>query len=224
MLDDRLSKIASLVKKDAILLDIGCDHGFLTISLLNNNLINKAYAADVNEGPLKNVKNNVKKYQLESKIDCILSDGLEKFTKVKFDCVVIAGMGGSLIADILSKQINLIRDKQLILQPNINSEGLRKFLLDNNIFINQEYLIKDNDIFYYIIECSSGTNLEYSDFELKYGKNIEENEMFYEYLNDELKKYKKYLKKIPKDNYKHQEFLKKIEIIEVRLNEKRKTN
>ncbi|MDF9867175.1 tRNA (adenine22-N1)-methyltransferase [Bacilli bacterium PM5-3] len=215
-LTNRLGKVASLVNKGATLVDIGCDHGFLSIFLLENQIINKAYACDINQGPLNNVKENVKKHGLNDKIECILSDGLKELTNIEFDTVVIAGMGGSLIVDILEEAKKIIVNKQIIVQPNINSYGLRKWLIENNFKIDNEILVDDNNIIYEIIEANQGCNVKYNDFELSYGKiNLSnESSLLINKMNDDLNKYQRIIKQLPKDSDKYIEFNKKILEIE----------
>lgn len=168
-LKPRLKLIASLIDKEAIVLDVGCDHGYLLIYLILNDIIKKGYALDINQGPLDNVKTNIEKYQINN-IDCILSDGLDKIDNQIYDTIVIAGMGGSLIKEILNQDIEKIQNKTLILQPNINSYGLRKFLNENNFEIIEEYLVLENDIIYDVIKAKPGLNKKYTEFEYLYGK------------------------------------------------------
>lgn len=154
-LDNRLLQIAKLVQPNSIVVDIGCDHGFLSIYLVSNGITKFAYASDVNQFPLKSAQSNIKKYHLEKQIKTVLSDGLSEFEKIDFNTLVIAGMGGSLIVEILSNHLELVKDKHLILQPNVNDAGLRKFLVENNLKIINDYIVKENNIFYDIIEVDN---------------------------------------------------------------------
>ncbi len=211
-LNKRLLQIAKLVQPNSIVVDIGCDRGFLSIYLIKNKIASYAYASDVNEEPLTSAKNNIKEYQLEEKIEAVLSDGLTKFKDINFDTLVIAGMGGSLIIDILDKYLDLIRDKHLILQPNINDNGLRKYLINNNFKITNDYLVKDNDIIYDIIEVNNKKNVNVDDkdwtnldFLIGY-YNLERNDELCKLKVDKLiAKYQRLLNEIPQSNYKYQE-------------------
>ena len=220
-LSNRLLQVASLVKKDATLVDVGCDHGFLPLYLLENRQIKKAYALDINNGPLENVKANAKRYNFDDKIECLLSDGLAKVSDIDFDTVVIAGMGGTLIIEILKKGLVNLLNKELILQANINTKGLRKWLLANNFIISDEKMIRDNDIIYTIIKAQSGSESKYSDIELMYGRiNLEnKNHLLFEVIKSDLIKYNDIIKKLPKESEKYTEFKNKITLIEEYLNE-----
>ncbi|MEG0283579.1 MAG: class I SAM-dependent methyltransferase [Erysipelotrichales bacterium] len=217
----RLEKVASFVRKDATLVDIGCDHGFLTIDLVKQYLIKYAYASDVNQGPLDNVKANVLKEGLQDKIECVLSNGLEKFENIHFSDIVIAGMGGTLIIDILSDNIELLKDKRLILQPNINAKGLRNWLIENDFKIINDDLVKDNDIIYQIIVVEGNGNEEYSSLEYEFGKYnlINNNNLLKEYMNLKVSKNNEILSKMPEDNEKYEYFKKINEEMEEYLNE-----
>lgn len=221
MLSKRLETIAFLVNKDAILLDIGCDHGYLGVYLLKNNHVRYVYGGDVALGPLENVKNNIRRNLLNNKMEAVLSNGLETFIDVKFTDIVIAGMGGSLIVDIIKDYHYLLKDKNIILQPNINSYKVRKHLIENGFNIVQESIIKDNDIIYEII-CAQTANVDkYSYLELSYGKsNIEQrNILTIELMKEKLSKYNKILSNINEDNDKYQYFLNHITLIKEYLNE-----
>jgi len=222
-LDKRLNKIASLIKQDATLVDIGCDHGYLAIYLALNNRINYAYASDINQGPLDNVRKNVERYNVNDKISCILSNGLQEFKTITFDTIVIAGMGGSLIVEILENQFDLLEDKHLILQPNINSYGLRKWLIKNNFLIVNELLVEENDIIYEIIEVNTSLkSIAYSELELLFGAhNLMKNTVeLYSKMKNYLNKMEKIIENLPKNNEKYDAYVERINLIkEYLLNE-----
>ena len=100
-LTDRLLKIASLVDKDKRLADIGTDHGYIPVYLLNKNTIQYAILGDVNKGPLDNAKKEVMRNNLIDKVDLRLGSGIEVLKPNEVDEIIIAGMGGMLINDIL---------------------------------------------------------------------------------------------------------------------------
>ncbi|MDL2211508.1 class I SAM-dependent methyltransferase [Erysipelotrichaceae bacterium OttesenSCG-928-M19] len=222
-LTNRLHYLASLVNKDAILVDVGCDHGYLPLYLLKNNIIKKAYALDINQGPLDNVKANAIKYGLDKEITCLLSDGLDKVRNYDFNSIVIAGMGATLIIEILGKNLDLLGNKQLVLQANVNNYALRKWLIGNNFMITNELLVKDDEIIYQIIEAKQGESSNYNELELSYGRqNINENNfLLLEIMNDDLKKYQSIIKQIPNDSNKYHLFKNRIELIRGYLDETR---
>jgi tRNA (adenine22-N1)-methyltransferase len=169
LLSKRLRYVASLIGKNDIIQDVGSDHAFLPIYLLSNNLVKKAYASEVNEGPYLTSLNNVKKYNLEDKIIVLKKDGLEDLAS-DVNTLTICGMGGALIADILEKgKKNLLNVKRLILAPNVGENKVRKWLMDNNYKIKNEEIIKEEK-FYEIIEARKVVKkVSYSKEELMFG-------------------------------------------------------
>lgn len=222
-LNNRLSKIATFVTSGAILVDIGCDHGYLSIELVQSNKIKYAYASDINPGPLNNVQTNVLKYGLSEYISCVLSDGLERFDNISFSDLVIAGMGGTLISEILESKKELLVNKNLILQPNTNGYGLRKWLINNNFIIEKEELVEDNDIIYEVIVARTGKGKKYSELELLFGSvNLDNKKpILFKYMDEYLKKQTYIIKNIPSDNVNYQVFSKRINLVKEFLNENR---
>ena len=172
LLDKRLEKVASCVKKGAYIIDVGTDHAYVPIYLCKTNIIEHAVASDIREGPLKIASNNIEKFRLEDKIDTLLCAGLEKaYLYPKIDCAVIAGMGGDMIVSILKNNEELSKKIDLVLQPMTHYVQLRKYLYDNGYSILEEKLAKDEQRVYQII-CAKYTGIkeEYTDFELYLGK------------------------------------------------------
>ncbi|MGN0521734.1 MAG: class I SAM-dependent methyltransferase [Eubacterium sp.] len=155
-LSERLLAVASLVKKGAVIADVGTDHGFLPVYLIENGIVDEAVALDVNEGPLSSCKALVEKENLQNKIKVRLSDGLDNLCPDECDTVIIAGMGGELIADILSRH-KWIKNKHLILQPMTHSEITRRFLFDSGFEINDDIIVKDGRHYYSVMgACYTG--------------------------------------------------------------------
>lgn len=131
-LDSRLEKCAEMVRPGVKLADIGTDHGYLPIWLAKQNKIASAIAADINEGPLEKADWNVRRYHAEDKVCTRISDGLEKIFPQEADDIVMAGMGGELIATLISGAPWLRETgnmpKHLILQPMTSVEELRLYL------------------------------------------------------------------------------------------------
>lgn len=139
-----------------ILVDLGCDHGYLAINAINLCKVNKAYALDINELPLENAKKNIKNANLSDKIETVLSDGLDNF-ELEFDCLTICGMGGILMCDILKRGLNKLKNvKRIILEPNNNQNIVREFLNNNNFFIINEDLCYEKGHIYEIIVIEHG--------------------------------------------------------------------
>ena len=133
-IDSRLKDISDLIDQCDIIADIGTDLGYLPIYLIQKGICNKAIAADVAINPLNSAKENINHYQLNDKIITKLTNGLVNIEKVNF--VIIAGMGGNLIIDILSNQTNL--HDNYILQPNLHVDLVRKYLSENGYKIIDE--------------------------------------------------------------------------------------
>ena len=153
-LDKRLSMVASLVRPGHILCDIGTDHAYLPVYLIQNNIIPKAFAGDLREGPLENAKTTVSKYGLEDRITLVLSNGLTQFKDCYLTDFVIAGMGGNLISDILkdSPFVN-VKNNHFVFQPQSHAEDLREYLYNTGFEIIKEAAVKDGKHIYIAIEA-----------------------------------------------------------------------
>lgn len=165
ILKPRLELILELIKDTDTLLDVGCDHAYLSIEALKRGIAKRVIAADVNEGPLKKAAENVENSGLTDKISLRLGSGIEVICEKEADTVVIAGMGGVLISEILDKNPKLSKSvKRYILQPMNSKEDLRKYLADNGYSIVCESLSKEKDKIYSILtvipEKDEGLNKE----------------------------------------------------------------
>ncbi len=153
-LDSRLMALANLVRKNKSFADIGTDHAYLPVFLVENRIINRAIAADLRVGPLDNAKETVVSHNLTDKIELRLSDGLDNFKENEVDEIAVAGMGGLLIAEFINRTHWLKNESvHLILQPMTHVEELRKVLFDNNFIIDNEVVAKDGDKLYIILSC-----------------------------------------------------------------------
>lgn len=190
MLSKRLLKIASLIKKDDIVYDVGTDHGLLPCYLMQNNLCKKVYAIDNKEGPLAKCEENVAFYHLEGKVIPKLSNGIDDISD-DVNTVVIAGMGFYTLKEILDNKD--LSNKRFIVQINKNIYEFRKYLSDHKYKIINEEIIFD-DFYYIIIEFTSepGETLSFS--ELHFGPLLMKNKTN-EYID-----YLKYQRKLLNDN------------------------
>ena len=136
-MDDRLTACAELCC-GKVLCDVGTDHGYLPCYMIEKGLCTKAYACDIAPGPLSSAREHISRRGLEDKISPILSDGLENVEKNDITDVVIAGMGGELIADIISRCSWLKEGINLVLQPMTKSDTLRQWLYDNGFSVKKE--------------------------------------------------------------------------------------
>ncbi len=195
LLSKRLKKAYDLVLKGARIVDLGCDHGYLGITLVKNDIASYAYLVDVNKSPLEEAKKNVIKYEVSDKCECILSDGLKNVNGT-FDHILILGMGGLAIIDIL-KAYNLIVET-LILSPHKDVYELRKYLEEINYEITYETFIIDKNKHYFIIKAIPGESKS-NEIEFLFGKyNLtHENEEFYDYLKKKISYYENCLNNSP---------------------------
>ncbi|AXU82612.1 SAM-dependent methyltransferase [Clostridium sp. HMSC19D02] len=169
-LTDRLLKIASLVSDGKKIADIGTDHGYIPVYLLKEGKVPFAVLADVNKGPLDNAHKEVIQNNLLDKVDLRLGSGIEILDIGEVEEVIIAGMGGILISELLEAKKEVAHNvEKLILQPMQAQEELRYYLLNNGYEILEEVLVREDFRIYEIIVA-------------KYtGKNtIIEDEIYYE--------------------------------------------
>ena len=221
-LSKRLQTIADFVKKDAVVADIGTDHAHIPIYLIKNNIISKAYACDINKGPLEKAKENINYYGVKN-IELRLSNGLEKLKTDEADTVIIAGMGGELITDILEKGRRFFESKRkFILSPHTKIDEVRKFLLSNGFEITKEDMCIDEGKFYTVMEAKYTENKEmYSEAELLYGKYLIENKhpVLLRFLKKEETKYISILSNIGLNEERKTELRHRLDTIEETINE-----
>lgn len=156
-LSKRLKFIADKIDKCKSIADIGTDHGYLPIYAVKNNICEKAIASDINKSPVKKARLNVSCEKLSDKIDVRLGPGLTPILKGEVNGVVIAGMGGNLIRDILKAEKKKVEGYDfLILQPAQNPEVLREYLYTHHYQIIDEDVCFDDNIFYELIKVKVG--------------------------------------------------------------------
>lgn len=170
MLSNRLKKLASYVEASDQLADIGTDHGYVPIELLQKGIIDKVYASDLNQGPLENAREELSKKGLLDQADLRLGGGLAPYNPGEINTALIAGMGGKLIREILEAgKDHLPYLDKLILQPMHGQIRLRKWLLNHGFEIVDEDLIYEKDIFYEIIVAKKGKPQQYDNQNLEFG-------------------------------------------------------
>ena len=199
----RLLAAASLVRDGSRVADIGTDHAYLPIFLVESGRVISAIASDVREGPLENARVNVVKYGLSDKIDIRLGDGLQCISADEADDIIICGMGGELISWILDDAKWVCSaDKRLILQPMTAVDDLRIWLADNGFEILKELLVKDGRRIYTVLSAKYvGKKQCYTDeypyigtvtSDMQYGK---------EYLSIQLKRVQKHADMLVDEKY-----------------------
>ncbi len=151
-LSARLTAVAKMVTKGNRVCDVGCDHGYISIYLVKNNISPYVYAMDVNEGPLERAREHIRDYQLSDKIETILSDGIGGLLDREADTLLCAGMGGKLTIKIISDGIERVRQmKELILQPQSEIHLVREFVRRQGFFIDREDMIFEDGKYYPIM-------------------------------------------------------------------------
>ncbi|MBQ8597909.1 MAG: SAM-dependent methyltransferase [Lachnospiraceae bacterium] len=157
-LSARMKAVADLVTVGSSACDVGCDHGYVSIYLVQERKAPKVLAMDVNKGPLERAAINVRQAGLSEYITLRLSDGLSKYQIGEAESLVIAGMGGRLMKRILERETEKTRSfRELILQPQSELAVFREFLRNMGYSIADEDMILEEDKFYPIIKAVAGT-------------------------------------------------------------------
>ena len=166
-LNARLFSAASLVRQDAVFADIGTDHAYLPIFLLKAGRVKRAFATDINRGPLDSARANVSSSELSDKVTFMLTDGAAALAGAGVTDYAVCGMGGELIADIIERAPHLKDSSlRLLLQPMSRQEKLRRYLFSHGFAIRAESYSYDSGKYYvtlmaeYVGECRELSELE----------------------------------------------------------------
>lgn len=185
-LSQRLLTIASFVKKGAVVADIGADHGLLSVYLIENKIAQKVFAVENKVGPFSILEKNTKKYP---EITVSLSDGISEIPK-DVDTVVIAGMGGILISDILKKNKDKLKNVQyIVIDAHRDLQLVRQTLNELGFEFEKEVLVKEG-VFYNVISVKKG-NRKLNQNELEFGYKIKEDSLIKEYKEHLLNQFEK---------------------------------
>ena len=153
----RLLCCASMVQPGSRVADIGTDHGYLGIYLLQSGAARHVIACDLRKDPLENARRNAKLFGVDGEMELRLSDGLEKILPDEVDTVVMAGMGGDLIQKILSQCPWRKREGlQFILQPQSAGNVLRRWLCEDGFEIRREEPVQDGHFLYTVMDIRQG--------------------------------------------------------------------
>ncbi len=163
-LSDRLQKMIDCIDHGESVADIGTDHGFLPIALWETGKSPHVILSDINIGPLEKARDNINKYFPEEDFDIRIGNGIQTIKPAEVDDIVIAGMGGALIAEILGDDKTKSRSfKKIILQPRNAQKKLRGWLLGNGFHIKDEALVKEGKYFCEIILAVPGNKVTESE-------------------------------------------------------------
>ena len=175
-LSPRLEVIASCVAGVKTMADIGTDHGYLPVSLVENQLVASAIASDTNQKPLKKAEKIIIEQQLENYIETRLGSGLSVLKPGEVEAVVMAGMGGLLIRDLLEAEpLVVLGVKKLVLQPMNNQAVLRRYLETHGFKIIKEDLAQETDRVYEIIVIEPGKMVITNPLEYELGFDFDQN-------------------------------------------------
>lgn len=188
-LQPRLQKLADLVPSEAVLADVGTDHGYLPVWLLQQGRIARAIASDINKKPLEHARQTASEFGYSDQIEFRLCAGLDSYVPGEADTIVIAGMGGETIASILeaapwTKENGI----QLLLQPMTKTEYLRAWLSGKGYAFTYECLVSDKDYLYPVL-CVKGGEARILPDEASYGGILLEHDPLWgQYLDQQMKR------------------------------------
>lgn len=210
MISKRLELVASFVSQGAILLDVGSDHAYLPIELVERGQIKRAIAGEVVEGPYQSAVKNVEAHGLKEKIQVRLANGLAAFEETdQVSVITIAGMGGRLIARILEEGLGKLANvERLILQPNNREDDLRIWLQDHGFQIVAESILEEAGKFYEILVVEAG-QMKLSASDVRFGPFLskEVSPVFVQKWQKEAEKLEFALGQIPEKNLEERQVL-----------------
>jgi tRNA (adenine22-N1)-methyltransferase len=190
-LSRRLETIASFVPEGSAVADIGTDHGYIPIHLVQEGKAKHAIAMDVRKGPLLRAQAHIHEAGLEAHVEVRLSDGLLNLEQNEADCVVIAGMGGELIIHILEEGRGLWEGiPHWVLSPHSELDKVRRFLEEQEFFIERETMIREEGKFYTVMginRTNKAGEKDEREISYRYGRSLLESKdpVLKEYLKKE---------------------------------------
>ncbi|HHV11197.1 MAG TPA: SAM-dependent methyltransferase [Clostridiales bacterium] len=153
-LSKRLQAVADFVTPGSRVADVGCDHAYTAIYLAGHGIAPGIVAMDVNQGPIDRAKENIRKYGYSDIIETRRSDGLEKLAAGEADTILIAGMGGALMIQILTNKKEVLQSvKELVLQPQSEIHKVRHMLQEEGFLIVGEDMVKEDGKYYFIMRA-----------------------------------------------------------------------
>ncbi len=222
-LSNRLRTLAHMVTKGSVVADVGCDHAYVSIYLMEQGIAKGVIAMDINKGPLSKAKENIEAHHLAECIETRLSDGLQKLKPGEVDTLLIAGMGGALIKNILSAREDVVEEvKEMILSPHSEIFLVREYLREHGFYITEENMLKEDGKYYMMLKASKD-NETFSQSEGedelttsicdRFGKYLLEhrNSVLNEYLHVELTKRKKIARQLSEKSEEYRQRLRELE-------------
>lgn len=155
-ISNRLYAVSAMVTSGGVLADVGTDHAYVPIFLLQKHKIQRAIAMDINEGPLQRAEEHLAMHQLKDQVETRLSDGVAALQPGEADSILVAGMGGELILHILKEGQEVFRQaKEIILQPQSEIYKVREYLRKNGYCITDEDMVYEDGKFYPMMQVVS---------------------------------------------------------------------
>lgn len=224
----RLQAVASMIQIGKCVADVGTDHGYIPIYLVKENRCERGIAMDIGEGPLQRAKDHIKQYGLDGVIETRLSDGVQQMKPGEADCMVVAGMGGSLVVHILEDGCAVIAEmKECVLQPQSEIHKVRQYLWEHEYAIVEENMIVEDGKYYPMLRVIPGQhqNIPEELFKMyaQFGQLLLENgnQVLKQYLDKEYRKQKALLTRLedctPKSGEKFGDLRKMVALLEQAL-------
>ena len=168
----RIQTLCSLLAPAEVFADVGCDHGYCTQYILENELCKKAIFSDVSKGSLQKAESLLASFVEDGRATAVLGDGFYGVPST-VDEVLIAGMGGSEILSILTDEKHGFLPKSFVFQPMLNADKLRRWLIENGAYITRDFTFQDGK--YYDVICGrrladGEAKQTYTEMEIEFGK------------------------------------------------------
>lgn len=202
-LSERLKMNVSLVPEGARIADIGCDHGYASIWLIQEGIAEKVIASDVNRGPIERAMQHICLAGLERRIECRQGNGTEKLIPGEVDTLMIAGMGGPLMIHILSEGRDVLQQiRTLILQPQSDIGAVRHYLWEHGFMIRQEKICLEDGKYYFALQAvrceAENEEKPEEEWQFRYGTYLarRRDPVFLSYLEKERKTYESILENL----------------------------
>ena len=173
LLSERMRRTAALVTRGNRTADVGCDHAYTSIYLVQHGIAPHVIAMDINAGPLARAKENVVRFGMEGQIELRQSDGLAALAPEEAETILIAGMGGPLAERILSAFPGTLAGvKELVLQPQSEVAEVRRFFHRAGFCITAEDMVSEDGKYYVMLRAGHGTEEPWAEEEYLYGKRL----------------------------------------------------
>lgn len=212
-LSKRLNALCDYIEKGAIVADIGCDHAQLCINLVISGKCDKAYACDINEGPLIQAKKNIEYYKLTDQIIPCLSNGLGAVND-DVNTIVIAGMGFETIQMILEQYPEKLNENRtFVIQSNKDVEKLRRWISTHHYSIIKESVIHEDEHYYQLISFHTKQDQSLSEAEIRFGRKMKKDFTFYSMWKYRLSKYEQILRNLDEHHPRYEEVIQEMKYI-----------